>query len=311
VIHSISIAELVAQGVELSTAEVIAICRQLGAGARTPRPSGRSSPEDVVIAVDGSVWWRGRHAAPEAAELALLMKALLPSGAQVPGGLRYLIARALREVDAPAFGSPAEFSGALARYERGDAAVLVAALAAKARPTASIEHRMAPRTRPPADRRRSGPGSDELRRQLREADRDRFEQRLIPHGPPPAKKRRLAAKGPLAACFVAGVTLVGAGELWQSRPALHGSSSTLSTSSLAATDPLPARPLTGFDFPVRRVPMVYRGDRSKTTVTAKHAPAKAHRVGFPASSRLAASRARREPHKGPRVLARIRFEWKR
>jgi len=58
---------------------------------------------------------------PSVFEAALLLQSMLPAGAgQVPGALRYAIARGLLEVVAPPFESIGDFSRALQRFERGD-----------------------------------------------------------------------------------------------------------------------------------------------------------------------------------------------
>jgi Tol biopolymer transport system component len=104
-------------------------------------------------------------------ELGLLLNALLPHGvpARVPGALRYTIARAVRDALAPPFESVADFSAALSRHETGDRKTLLEGLYAR---SAAGQPVAAP---PPfVERRRQRPPAAELRRQLRDADCERY-----------------------------------------------------------------------------------------------------------------------------------------
>src|SRR6202035_2460603 len=83
---------------------------------------------------------------------------------RVPGGLRYTIARALREVVAPPFDSLADLSSALMRQERLDRSVVLRGLYARAAATAPNVVTLN------RDRRRRGTSCADLRLQLREAD---------------------------------------------------------------------------------------------------------------------------------------------
>ena len=57
---------------------------------------------------------------PGLPEVAQFLQTLLDSAAKVPGALRYTVARALLEVDAPPFESLADFSRTLTRFEPSD-----------------------------------------------------------------------------------------------------------------------------------------------------------------------------------------------
>jgi hypothetical protein len=75
----------------------------------------------------------------------------------MPGGLRYAIARALLDVDAPPFDSLADFSATLGRFEQGDRRLVLRLLAHRA---GLVEERrmltaMPPRLRPNAASRSS------------------------------------------------------------------------------------------------------------------------------------------------------------
>jgi hypothetical protein len=225
----------------------------------TQAPFGLPSPANVFLRADGSVVCRGCAATLTVLEAAIFLQALLPSGsARVPGGLRYATARALLEVEVPPFESLEEFSRAIARFEDGDRHAVVARLVARAeRSAVSIvpvvpaaadgERRDAADedvpsrhdTSPPLlrvadgqpsplddepevrfDRRRGAPRSDQLRRQLREADRELFELRVaMAAAAGPRRTRRVALSGPIAACFLAGLGLVAIGGLNSARDA--------------------------------------------------------------------------------------------
>ena len=133
------------------------------------------------------------------------LSSLLPQQGPVPGALRYAIARAQQDVDAPPFGSLEEFAAALERFEKGNRQEVLRGLYSEVvvfpgLPQASAAQVAGPQavasaviTSPtpvqsPAasvpspslsDRRRRMPSATELRRQLREADRQLYEARLM------------------------------------------------------------------------------------------------------------------------------------
>jgi len=196
-----SIAELQRAGVALAAHEAVAIAQQLihDRSARAPEPPfGLPSPDTVSIDAGGAVVCRGCEVTPTAPEIAMFLHAALSKTPRVPGGLRYAIGRALHEVEAPPFDSVDAFSLALARYERGPRRDVLRALAARVewdRAGASIARII-------VDRRRTMPSPTELRRLLREADRQLFERRADA-APPPQTSR------PMRACLriVGAVTL--------------------------------------------------------------------------------------------------------
>ena len=118
------IADLLQQGIRLQSHEAVAIAQQLihnRTAAALRAPLGPPSIDNVQLLEDGSVACLGCEVTPSTFEIAVLLEALLPSGmGQIQGGLRYAIARALLEVDAPPFDSIEDFSRTLARFERGD-----------------------------------------------------------------------------------------------------------------------------------------------------------------------------------------------
>ena len=161
--HSVSLGDLKRSGVVFTTDEVVTIAQRLVHDPSTAVPEppfGPLAADRVSIASDGSVTCRGCAATPSVAELAILLQDLLSAAPHVPGGLRYAIARALHEVDAPPFDSLDEFVAAITRYApspRGD----------------EIQQLLLRR-----DRRRLSPSRSELRRQLREADRRLYESQF-------------------------------------------------------------------------------------------------------------------------------------
>ena len=147
-------------------------------------------------------------------ELAALLDSIMPAAGTsigIPGGLRYTIARARLEVDAPPFDSVEEFSTALARHERGDRAAAIQRVIARANaadPAGAL------------DRRRADPAVAQLRRQLRDADSRVYDQQraidalsMMAARPPSGSRGRAVAAGVLI-----GLTFAGAGELMRDRP---------------------------------------------------------------------------------------------
>jgi hypothetical protein len=121
------LADLLNRGVGLRPHEAVAIVQQL---INTPvfafkwpwleTSPGPPSVDNVQLRDDGTVVCVGCHVTPAVFEIAILLQAMLAVGSrQVPGGLRYAIARGLLEVDASPFDSIGEFSRGLERFERG------------------------------------------------------------------------------------------------------------------------------------------------------------------------------------------------
>jgi hypothetical protein len=129
----ISIAELLSRGITPSGDEAVAVARALmldrSSSTGAVSPDEPPLPENVYLGSDGSVDCPDCATTPAISEVALLVRRLVPIGtAGIPGGLHYTIARALQEVDAPAFDSVEDFSDALARFEHGDRAQLLSGL---------------------------------------------------------------------------------------------------------------------------------------------------------------------------------------
>lgn len=241
------IADLLARGVRIEAAEAVAITQQvivqltgeLDLAAEPDAPLlGPPTPANVFLGRDGSAICLGCQATPAVFEVAVLLQTLLPAGmGQVPGGLRYAMARGLHDVDAPPFESVDDFSRALSRYERGDRAAQVRDLVARATGEPRVHAFGRPRapSAPAVDRRRTGPAPAALRRELHAADRLRFEQRAVaprdagPAAPPPAQPTIVQAGHPrrwrlpaIAAVLVGGLALSGVADFInqrRSRPA--------------------------------------------------------------------------------------------
>ena len=218
-VRTLSIAELQRAGVAIRAEEAVAIAQKLIHDARystvpaAAPPFGPPSAETVFLADDGSVTCRGCEATPSVAEIAILLQTLLPEGApQVSGPLRYTIARALHDVDAPPFDSLGALSFALRRYERGDRDRIVSRLMARAAGPDAADGT----SRGSEDRRHGRVTPSDYRRHLREADERLYQQKLAldaaaaaePAAAPPSRRRVL----PVALAVVLGLLVVAAAE---------------------------------------------------------------------------------------------------
>jgi hypothetical protein len=123
----VSLAELASAGFVLHSAEaaaiVLEVCRQYACGLVPGIPSAHV----IRLTPDGSVVAEGPITTdhPPLAKAAHLLNELLPPfGAppayRVPGGLRLVVARALRTLDLPAFESLDDFCSAVKRFATAD-----------------------------------------------------------------------------------------------------------------------------------------------------------------------------------------------
>lgn len=200
--YTVSLAELLRAGFVLAPDEVVAIAETLiqQPPDDPPRPPfGPLAAERIRISSDGTVVCAGCAATPTVAELAILMQDLLSACPHVPGGLRYAIARALHEVDAPPFDSLDEFAATIARY-------------APTRREDALRRLIAKR-----DRRRPARLASDLRLELREADRRLYEARSH-DGPVPRAETR--ARSWMIGLLVAGAltTIAAASVVGDHRP---------------------------------------------------------------------------------------------
>jgi hypothetical protein len=181
-----SIADIIATGADLQPHEAVAIVQQLITHAEVEvelTPLSPLSLSNVWLGSDGSVICWACATTPGVLEMARLLEEMLPRDgkARVPGALRYTMARALLEVDAPPFDSIAQFSATLKHHERGDRNVVLRELYAR---TAAVDPHV---VTVPGERRRRTPSAAELRRQLREADEQLYlhlvSERAVESGP--------------------------------------------------------------------------------------------------------------------------------
>src|SRR6185295_19578936 len=133
-----------------------------------PPTPGRLSLDVVRLGADGSVECGAGSVPPGVPEIGMLLAEMLPRDGtlRVPAALRYTIARALSEVEAPPFESVAHLAAALARHEQRDRIGVLRDLYARvaAKPPMQVAGDV--------DRRRRTPSVATLRRQLREADEE-------------------------------------------------------------------------------------------------------------------------------------------
>jgi hypothetical protein len=222
------------QSITFQPEEAVAIVQQLiftrPNGELTP-PLGPPSTATVFVGADGSVTCAACDATFAVSDLAALLDAMLPPGGTVPvgvpGGLRYTIARARMEVDAPPFDSVEEFSRSLARHERGERTTVIQRLIARVN-SQGAESAL--------DRRRADPAVAQLRRQLRDADARVYDQQRaidtlsVMTAQPHSSKRSVA----VFAGIMIGLTFAGVGELMHSRPESASQSATTELAAPAA-----------------------------------------------------------------------------
>jgi hypothetical protein len=135
--NSVALQSLIRRGVELKPHEAVAIAQQLihsTVDVDLTAPLGPPTVESIVVFPDGRVASVSSAATPAVSEIGRLLDAMLPHGRgqAVSGGLRYTVARALLEVDAPPFDSLQALSSSLARFEMGDRPQVVRSLLARA-----------------------------------------------------------------------------------------------------------------------------------------------------------------------------------
>src|SRR4051812_15856244 len=278
------------QHTTLQPAEAVAIVQQLihaPAPASLTEPFGPPTAATVFVGTDGSVTCTTCDAPPVVSELAALLDAMLPPGGTspivpdggpaldalpppggpaqiVPGGLRYSVARAQREVNAPPFDSVVEFSQALARHERGERSTVIQRALARVKAQSPGDR---------LDRRRTDPAVTLLRRQLRDADVRVYDQQRAIEALSAMSTRPHAGnrRGVLAAGVLIGLAFVGAGELMRHHtdvpgPSVVSSSVVPSPPAAAAVPPLPPQD-TASAPPAAKTPVVQPVKRMTPTST--------------------------------------------
>jgi hypothetical protein len=219
---TLSLSELRKSGVIFRGEEAVAIVQQLihtvppSGDTRIAPPFGPPSPDSVYLDNEGFVTCRTCESTLGVSEIAIFLQTLLPAGTpRVPGALRYMIARALHDVDAPPFDSTEDFSAGLARFERGDRAAVVRAMVARVA-MSSVE---GPRPVALEDRRQRMPTASDFRRELRAADARLYAQQFALRALPPAPLRMQALPSPerrrvptIAVGVAVGLSLIAVGE---------------------------------------------------------------------------------------------------
>src|ERR1700730_4806867 len=216
----LSLRDVIDRGVELRHYEAVAIAQQvitlLDVDLQLGPPLGPPSLDNVRLGPDGSIVCSACATSPAVSEIAILLRAMLPRGGttRVPGALRYTIARALREVEAPPFDSLASMSRALMRQEQLDRSVVLRGLYARSAATAPNVVSLS------RDRRRHSSSVADLRLQLREADEALFllgqtepdESGRADHAP----RLRTLARGLAAGCALVGLLVAGSATIRRS-----------------------------------------------------------------------------------------------
>jgi hypothetical protein len=265
-VYSTTIAELQRAGIVFRPGEAIAIVQKLinePPAGRPQLPFGPLSIESVVIDELGTVTCTACDAKPAVSEIAILLDAMLPAATRLPGALRYTIARALLNVDAPPFDSIEELSSALSRFERHARDVVIRDLMARAGTISSATAAAVIPFKPSAPpvrfktERRCGLPSDvatELRRELRRADLERYARQSATTLPDlrEALHQHRRPAGAIMAGLAAGVLLIASGGVMQGDPAAESATAVPSVAAPAPRLPEPARsPLLAADLTAR------------------------------------------------------------
>jgi Tol biopolymer transport system component len=213
--RSVSLHDVMSDGTSIQPHEAVTIvqqvCRYLAWKGSLGEPVSVPPIEEIRIDAAGEAVITDLKSTTDplsVRDLGRLLEALLPEPGRehrriVPGPLRFILARAIGDVDARPFGSPAEFSAALAPFERetprqaigalfdrwrsghppvqSDAPVLVdgawvvdsSGFRERRESDRAAEPRLPQAVR--TERRRRGPRADTFRLLLREADQREYE----------------------------------------------------------------------------------------------------------------------------------------
>jgi len=200
----LSVRDVMVRGIELQPFEAVAIAQQVIACAQIDAsqesPQATPSLDTIRLGADGAVACGPSIIRRGPGEIGSLLAEMLPrnGSVRVPGALRFTIARALSEVEAPPFDSVAHLSAVLARHEHGDRIAVVRNLYIRAT-TSSTTH-----TATGANRRRHAPDAATLRRQLREADEELFRhlsRTVVPEASAQPARPRIAMIDPFVPRF--------------------------------------------------------------------------------------------------------------
>jgi len=335
VAYEISIAELQRSGLGIRASEAIAIVQKLinerPNGPPSP-PFAAPSPDNVTVDELGNVTCHGCDVKPAVSEIGILLEAMLPAGTRLPGALRYTMARALLNVDAPPFGTLEELSSALARLERSERDHVVRELVMRARAVANgelhaaiIPFKHAPSTRvgPKTERRRPVPAAiaAELRRELRRADLERYAHRAA-STLPDLRGAIAQHKHPISAIvagLAAGVLLIASGEVMQVPGAVNEWPALPAVASPPRSMPEPAASrLPPADVPDAAAPSDSVAAPTSAVVgpLSRHASYTVHNPRSGTNSRSRKPQAERvapasRGTPGNGVLGRLRLQWMR
>jgi hypothetical protein len=309
--RSASVAEIQRAGVRVEPEEAVAIAQQLIATLRDGVPPDHVEPpfgpptvETVVLLADGSVACRGCDATPAVSEIARLLQTMLPAGAsKVAGALRYTIARAMLDVDAPPFDSIDDLSDTLARFERGRRDQIVIRVLRRHDASRAL-------VRMPIVDRRRHPQATALRRALREADARLYLQAASAPPAiivaPPADSGGPSVSVTLA-CVAAGALLIAAGELmheWRTPAAMPAPPPPIAALAQYAP-PLPQRA----NIADAATPSAMT--TTARAVTIRQTPTRQRVKRAPQVTRARGDRTRARSLQQRGVLDRLRLRWLR
>ena len=312
-----SIAELQRAGVILDAGEAVAIAQQLiqalqQSGAGIEPPYGPPTASNVVLNADGSVSCAACGTTPAISEIAIFLDSLVAAGSpRVPGGLRYLIARGLLEVDVAPFDSLDAFSEALKRHERGARHEVVRRLLKRAETACAGACVLG------GDRRHSRATATDLRRALRAADARLYEQQATAWtsiAPPPPSRARTAPA--IAACIGSGLLLIATGEFMFSRGATPAYDPALAPPAPAAyVNAMPAevpaiRVKLNQPVPQPRASAPRRAAAVQRASRAPESPRPVPRV-WPEPRERPAAATRKADEQRSGVMDRLRLRWLR
>jgi hypothetical protein len=216
--------ELQLEGIVLAPFEAVAVVLSLMDGQHPhdeqDAPS-RPSLSTLYVTRDGDVYSK-TSGTLSINDLGLLLKQMLERTPQVPPGLLFAIARALRAVEAPPFESADAFARILARFERGPRRDVVSSLVARFEAALDSKPAGAPRV----ERRGTPRLVSHLRQELRAADRHLYEKRIVVVpvvqrtllAPPPSRALKHFGLTAMGVCFVAALGSFAMGDSLHGRP---------------------------------------------------------------------------------------------
>lgn len=278
--------ELQLEGIVLEPSEAVAVVLALMDGLHDGHDGqegqdvpARPSLSTLYVTRDGDVYSKTSDTL-SITDLGTLLKQMLERTPQVPPGLLFAIARAVRAVEAPAFESADAFARILARFERGPRRAVVSNLVARFE--AALDSKPAGGA-PRVERRATPRLVSHLRQELRAADRHLYEKRVVVVPvvrrlqPAPSRALKHVELTAIAVCFVAGLASFAIGD------SLH-------------RGPLPAA--------VRQHVVA-----SPPPVDVRLTPAVPEAAPAPVPARRTRATAHPNMNRSSRLLAALRFRW--